>query len=306
MKKAHSHVMSFPALIARVNVDLDMHRQNKQAMWPADRESMATVLRVFLTFLLALALAGCPGNPSPSSTGSPHVALGIPVSSTGDEDVVEHRPQFVVGVSRRRASTAWASWRLTAADLGTVPRRHGAFMQDTMLPPGWPHASDQDYHGSGMDKGHLVPSEDRSATVEDSAATFVLANVLPQQPALNRGPWEDLEKYCRRLAHHGNDLFLVAGGVFSAEPARIGNGVPVPSAFWKVAVVVERGQATPDASSRVIAAILPNEANVSHDWRAYKTTVAAVEKAAELRLFANLREDVRRVLEAKGVEDVSP
>ena len=31
-------------------------------------------------------------------------------------------------------------------------------------------------------------------------ATFLMSNMLPQAPDLNRGPWEKMEHYCRDVA----------------------------------------------------------------------------------------------------------
>jgi endonuclease G len=45
-----------------------------------------------------------------------------------------------------------------------------------------------------MDRGHMCPAADRSCSKEDMDATFLMSNMVPQSPNLNRGPWEKLER----------------------------------------------------------------------------------------------------------------
>jgi hypothetical protein len=85
---------------------------------------------------------------------------------------------------------------------GWAPRAAATLRPDTSLPAGFLLARPNDYRNSGYDKGHLCPAADRSASREDMDATFLMTNIAPQAPALNRGPWEKLESYCptRRAA----------------------------------------------------------------------------------------------------------
>ncbi len=66
----------------------------------------------------------------------------------------------------------------------------------------------EDYAGSGYDRGHCAPSANylRDQAVND--ATFSLANMMPQDPGLNRGPWADLEAWCRQQASR-DDVLVV-------------------------------------------------------------------------------------------------
>ncbi len=38
------------------------------------------------------------------------------------------------------------------------------------------------YRGTGYDRGHFVPSGDRTNTPEQNTATFMLTNIIPQTP----------------------------------------------------------------------------------------------------------------------------
>jgi hypothetical protein len=52
-----------------------------------------------------------------------------------------------------------------------------------------------DYAGAGFDRGHLCPSADRTSSAADNSATFLMSNMIPQAPNLNRNTWENLESY---------------------------------------------------------------------------------------------------------------
>ena len=156
--------------------------------------------------------------------------------------------------------------------------------------------------GSGLDRGHLCPSADRTLTDADNDATFFLTNVVPQTHASNAGPWLTLEDEARDLASAGKKLLIIAGPLFAASPPTIGTGVAVPSATWKVVVVTD-GEANPAmlslATTKVYATVIPNVSVVSGSWRQWQTTVDAIEQLTGLELLSDVPPAVADVLEAR-------
>jgi endonuclease G len=231
---------------------------------------------------------------------SPHLALGTPVDADASDDDLVLREGYAISYNHARHGTNWVAWRLEAGDMGGEPRAH-TFLPSPSLPPAEQVVS-HDYDASGFDRGHLVPAGDRSATAEGMRGTFLLDNALPQRPALNRGPWEGMEKYTRRLAKT-HRLFITTGPLWGDRASTIGrHAVPVPTAFWKVVVVLPAG-AGPEAvdqSTRVLAAIMPNEEHVSGRWMTYATTLGEVEARSGYRLLGRVPEAVRVRLETKG------
>jgi endonuclease G len=76
-------------------------------------------------------------------------------------------------------------------------------------------ASQRLHRSIGYDRGHLAPSADRTRNEADNSSTFLMTNMMPQVPELNRGVWGDLEEYCRSLVQQGKELYIVAGPVRS-------------------------------------------------------------------------------------------
>ena len=103
----------------------------------------------------------------------------------------------------------WVSWSLRQDDIGQSTR--GAFESDPLLPRGFDKVTAHVYDGSGFDRGHMCPAQDRSAQQKDMDATFYLSNVVPQSPHNNQRAWERLESYCRDLTRSGKVLHIVAG-----------------------------------------------------------------------------------------------
>lgn len=243
------------------------------------------------------------GGPGPSA----HLALGTParVGQSKRDPADDHlmiKPQYTLSYNRSRNVANWVGWSLNAGWFGDVPRHQGKFLADQTLPDGWYRVQHDDYVNSGYDRGHMVRSEERTRTVEDNKSTFLLTNILPQRHDLNAGPWLRLEEHCQELAQkQRRDLHVVAGGLFGSRPDTIGNGVAVPEAFFKIVVVLERGQKAPDVgpSTPVIAVIMPNATGIlGEDWGGYRTTVDEIERRTGFDFLTAVPESVQRVIEA--------
>jgi endonuclease G len=156
------------------------------------------------------------------------------------------------------------------------------------------------YSGSGYDRGHIVPSADRSLTVEDNAATFLMTNMMPQSADNNRNTWGNLEDYCRDLVSRGKELYVVAGP-FGSQGELKGK-VTVPKSTWKIVVVLDSPGAGLDginASTRIIAVNIPNEQEINNDWRAYKVSVDQLENLTGYDFLSNVLPEIQLVIESK-------
>ncbi len=99
------------------------------------------------------------------------------------------------------------------------------------------------YKGSGYDRGHLVASANHDELQIQNSETFLLSNMSPQKPDLNRRMWRDLENAVRQLNGQKNILetYVLTAPIFyfDRKIETIGNDdkygidVPVPHAFVK-------------------------------------------------------------------------
>jgi len=247
-------------------------------------------------------------------TKNPNLAIEVP--SIPANEIILSRDQYVISYNKTRRSPNWVAWKLEADQIGSSGRSN-LFLQDSDLEnyliksPNNPHAVDpNEYKGSCYDRGHQVPSADRTDNVENNQATFIMSNMLPQTAFLNRVIWEHLEQYTRDIVQgQGKKAYIFAGPIYDLDFGLIGpkKDIPVPSKNFKVIFILEANQTPADinTSTQTIAVIMPNvlhdgskvEANENqpcktflpalvdrNDWVKYKTTLSEVERLAGFKI----------------------
>ena len=233
--------------------------------------------------------------------------LGNPSNASADianeNNYLMVRPQYSLSYDRSEATPNWVAWRLDSVWVGSSPvPRQDDFRPDTTLPAGWYQVTDQDYSGSGYTRGHMCPSGDRTNTIPNNSATFLMTNMVPQTAANNTGPWEDLESYCRFLAGQGNELYIIAGpngniGTIGATQNRI----VVPNVTWKVVLVLPNGSDDLNRitrSTRAFGVIMSNQSiNQNAPWRNFRVTVNAVENLTGYDFFSNVPRAKQEIME---------
>ncbi len=188
----------------------------------------------------------------------------------------------------------WVGWRTSESDLGDLSRSDD-FREDNSLPKKCYQVDENDYRGSGYDRGHLMPSGDRTKSKSANSSSFLMVNMLPQNPSNNREVWRELEIYSRKLVNQGFQLYTFAGG--NGELKRINKGkISVPEYTWKV-ILVENLKTQ---KLETIAVIIPNTEKVKKtDWTDYLVTVDKVESVTGYDFFAYLSDDVEEEIESK-------
>jgi endonuclease G len=242
-----------------------------------------------------------PSHDASAIAHSPHVRFGIPRDADPSDDQLLDRGAFVASYNPTRKLANWVAWRLTAADLGSAGRsRH--FSADSLLPTAervFPDA----YTRSGYDRGHLCPSSHRTRDADTNATTFLMSNMHPQVHALNAGPWKSAEMYEQKLAATGKDVYVVAGGVFAKQPQTIGDGIPVPNASFRIALVVDHAAPNSDVTpaTPLYAEEMPNNDSArGKPWSSFATRVDDVERDTGYDFLANLPDEVEAPLEASA------
>jgi len=96
-------------------------------------------------------------------------------------------------------------------------------------------AGDDDYSGTGYDKGHLANAEDFAYDCALDKETFCYYNCYPQTVKLNRGIWKQWETKLRELSQK-KPIFIIAGGIYTDKLLKPGHTVVVPDYCYKVVV----------------------------------------------------------------------
>ncbi|MDY6820940.1 MAG: DNA/RNA non-specific endonuclease [Deferribacterota bacterium] len=155
------------------------------------------------------------------------------------------------------------------------------FYTDASLPDDWYKIKYSDYTNGGLDRGHMCPSADRTKTVEDNKATFIMTNIVPQTAANNRGVWVNFENYLRDLVRNKNkEIYIIAGVYGSSGTIKDEEKVRIPLSTWKIAVILDNGDydiSRISDDTDVIAIVVPNKTSLDSDWKSYVHTVGYIE-----------------------------
>ena len=191
--------------------------------------------RFLLTALLAVASLSAQAwtqrAPFPVQQCQVHAPYGFP-QAQGVQPLCQQA--YLVGYDAASKLPRFVTYELLPQNaLGCVARTN-AFVANQYVPGG---ATPQDYAGTGYDKGHMAPDGDLSWDVQVEFESFLMTNMSPQAGSLNRGIWKLLETSVRGWAVQRNQSYTVyVGGLYNAQDKRIGNGVIVPHAFYKIVI----------------------------------------------------------------------
>lgn len=205
---------------------------------------------------------------------------------------VLHRMSYVASYNQELLIPNWVAWHLTADHTdGDVPRDN-EFYEDIEVPS--PRATNEDYRRSGWSRGHMCPAGDNKWDEKAMQESNLLTNICPQNPELNSGVWNVIERNCRKWAKKYGDIYIVCGPVLlNREHETIGtNKIVVPEAFFKV---VLRMNPEPAAIGFVIR---NNEGKKKRDQ--FVNTVDDVERITGYDFFSSLPDDIEDVVEAKA------
>jgi endonuclease G len=169
---------------------------------------------------------------------------------------------------------AWVAWDVTPEHVNGCVARTNAFAADASLPKG-KSATPADYAGSGYDQGHLANDAHQSWDLAVEKESFLMTNMSPQLPGLNRGIWKLLETATGAwVFSRQHTLIVYAGNIYdTAKDKKIGaNGVDVPSSLYKI--VIDKN------TNEVLAFLFPHKENQGNDLTVVQVTVADIEKAS--------------------------
>lgn len=140
------------------------------------------------------------------------------------------------------------------------------------------------YARSGYDRGHVAPSGDMF-DVQSQYESFSLANMVPQEPSVNRGVWEGIESAVRNYVKQRDELYVVTGALFQgSDLQRIGGAVMVPSHMYKAVYDPSRKEAG--------AYLVSNESGAA----VQKLSVSELEALAGINIFPSVDQKTKERL----------
>lgn len=271
---------------------IDERRQN----WPGFVvDALLAVGNPVGDFTDAIALTGCDvkANIKRASPANAVTFAGDPVRRGGpapDDIVVLDRGEFRIGWSPSLRHCVWCAYHIPQRlrhEVGPRPN----FRPDRRA-ANCPRSSD--YTSSGYDRGHMAPNYAIASRFgpEQQAQTFLLSNVTPQSPALNRGVWRDFEHRIAELwTERWGEIWVIVGCISeTAGETLSGTDVDVPRKFYQIAVAQQGDEV------RALAVMFEQEV----PWRAYPAryivSIAEIERQTGLVFLPSLPDDVAQAL----------
>lgn len=239
------------------------------------------------------------------------------------ENYLLEKSEYIVSYNNTTLIPNWVAWHLSKEDLGDAARGN-KFKADQSLPEQWYKVTAQDYQFSayGFDRGHVCPSADRTATQTSNDVTFLMTNMIPQAPDLNRIVWMHLENYERELVNQGNEVYIFAGpagtggignrGIFeeilTMTNEKISYKIKVPQWSWKLLIILPEGEddfaRVIDGAAKVIAVCMPNKQGCQFDaqgnkidWDAYTCSIDYIEELTGYDFLNLLPDEIEEDLE---------
>lgn len=202
---------------------------------------------------------------------------------------------FWVGYSDQRGNPLWVVYSLKPVSANTpLLKRPSHFSVDKRAGNQVKH---EEYNKSGYDRGHLAPNYAISALYGKQAQleTFLMTNISPQKPNLNRKLWQRLEevevKYFTQLAP---TIWVTTGSIFDEqiETLKTARNVEIPDAFYKIYAMQTGGK------TYLLAFLMPQTVKGNEPLDRYLVTVDKIEELSGLDFFHELPDDEENALES--------
>ncbi len=209
----------------------------------------------------------------------------IPVHSKADIVLHNELGRYTYKYLPEHKISHWVGYTLVKSDMVSGAERSDSFVIDPQIKAkGIAWATSSDYTKTGYDRGHLLPSADRSSSAAVNKTTFYMSNVAPQLPGLNRGVWKSLEEQVRDWAASADTVFVVVGTILdpSADPKTIGRQVSVPDKFFKAIMIKKKG-----SENKIHCYVMPNTEGLEKNFNHYTVSLEELEKISNIDLIWN-------------------
>jgi endonuclease G len=210
---------------------------------------------------------------------------------------------FMVGYSEILGNPLWVKYQvLPKPDKTQNLPRPERFTQDWRSFRCWLHfpcVNHDDYTRTGYDRGHMAPNHVIATRYGQAAQheTFLMTNITPQLPNLNRRAWQRLESIA---ANHFSDnlghFWVVTGPIFDDKPNFLPGYkmIAIPKAFYKIFI---READVAGEPPKVLAFIMPQELAGNEDLGDFLTSVRDIEQQTGLNFFHKLDDGVEAYIE---------
>lgn len=216
---------------------------------------------------------------------------GFPICASDTVNILQNTAYYSA-YSEKRRNPLWVAYRLDCATGTNQLHRPGGFAPDNRTKA---RIRSKIYKNTGYDRGHMCPNSaialryGRKAQLE----TFVMSNVVPQKPALNRHVWERLERLEEAYSNKYENVWVITGPIFDDHIELMKKQVEIPDAFFKILLDEQ------DNKVRALAFILPQDVTGKESLTDFLTSIDEIERRTGLNFLEPMTDLYEDKLEAE-------
>lgn len=196
---------------------------------------------------------GTSGGSSEIKSDTPGKWLELPATDDGNLYFISHKMPEGSGLEGKRNFSyyyspddklaVWVAYPLYKGTVGSSGRTD-AWGYDPKMPAKYQPRLNGGYRG-GYDRGHQMPSADRTKNKSMNETTFYFTNMTPQKSYLNQESWASLEGMVRNWSTSLDTLYVVTGADIqgATDVAYDNDGSPctVPEGYFKALLGYKKG-----------------------------------------------------------------
>lgn len=211
----------------------------------------------------------------------------------GNPPLVLFNSAYVSGYCEDKKNPIWVAYRLYSIDhKKRLPRPKDFFIDYRTSSK----VNPKEFSRTGYDRGHLAPSYiiglrfGRNAQLE----TFLMSNISPQRPELNRKIWTKLENLEDIYANKFKEVWVFTGPIFDDYKEFLPTGIEIPDAFYKIFIDVDEQT----SNVRFLSFIVPQNVKGNENIIQFLTSIDEIENKTKLDFFAPFSDIIENEFEA--------
>lgn len=208
--------------------------------------------------------------------------------------VVLERGEFIIGWSPKLRHPVWCAYHVAKEPRHQTGKRPN-FSRDNSVPSA---PAPSAYERSGYDRGHMAPNYAIATRYGSTMQkrTFLMTNIAPQRPNLNRGVWRNIEHRIADLwtARYG-EIWVIVGCVSPLDNHETisGTSIDVPTQFYQL-IVAQEG-----LDIRALAMIIPQKVPYGAYAARYLVSIDELEEMTGFDFLPELPEFIQTPLESE-------
>jgi endonuclease G len=220
-----------------------------------------------------------------------HVFGGYPIPLKKQEIKVLRNIAYTSGYSEFRKNPLWVGYRYDKNDGRNELQRPGSFKMDPRTDS---KVKPSAYTSSGYDRGHLAPNSGIALRFGQEAQleTFLMTNIAPQRPKLNRQVWKRIEDLEANLANSFDTVWVITGPIFGDSRTFLKDKVEIPEKFYKILINL-RGDYV-----RTLSFIVEQEVSGREPIEKFFASIDEIERLTGLDFLAPMEDNHEDMLES--------